>query len=331
VKNDKGKEYTAYTNRKNFGSDTAMVFWTRKNEPVNEINLLDTPTPQEVANLIDSVVSGQTGIDHNIEIDQFYSCTLSGSAARIAVRDWIETSLIDFRKAIAQWFQDIAIGYYDSESKKNVIYYSRLYNLAKCCQKEKEDKDITLSRIAMYLWNAALKNTIPPLWILTAVLKRARLDKNGVTPERAALIKLILNRNFKGGDFMVQEKLDPDNKNTAYICGRIFAVLESLQYHALGETNAGIRERFFSSASLTPATAFARLLKMSQHHLSKLKSDKPGLAVNMDKELQSLICDLQNLPATFSLEEQGQFAIGYYHQRQKQFQGTEKKETLKEE
>jgi len=109
----KGKEYTAYTNRKDFGSDTAIVFWTRENVQVKEIGLLDEPDPGAVAGLMESVAKGDVRSNAYIETDKFYSCTLSGVAARIAVRDWIETSLTDFRKSIAKWFQDVAIDYFD--------------------------------------------------------------------------------------------------------------------------------------------------------------------------------------------------------------------------
>ena len=117
--------------------------------------------------------------------------------------------------------------------------------------------------------------------------------------------------------------LDETNSNSAYTCGRLFAVLESIQYHASGgNLNAGIRERFFSSASTTPTTAFGRLMKLSQHHLSKIRSDRPGLAVNLDKQLQELMCKIEGtrFPVTFSLEDQASFAIGYYHQRQDDFE-----------
>lgn len=117
------------------------------------------------------------------------------------------------------------------------------------------------------------------------------------------------------------EKLDEKNKGTAYVCGRLFAVLESIQWFALGDTNAGIRERYFSSASTTPGLAFGRLMKLSQHHLSKLKGEKPGLAVNLDKDLQELCASIEGsqFPATFRLEEQGAFALGYYHQKNKKY------------
>ncbi len=124
-------------------------------------------------------------------------------------------------------------------------------------------------------------------------------------------------------------ELDESNRNVAYTCGRIFAVLESIQYHASGgNLNAGIRERFFSFASSMPATAFGRLMKLTQHHLSKIQGEKPGLAVNLDKKLQELMSRIEGsrFPAVFSLEDQASFAIGYYHQRQSDFNNKSEKE-----
>jgi CRISPR-associated protein Csd1 len=130
----------------------------------------------------------------------------------------------------------------------------------------------------------------------------------------------------------MQEKLDKHSTDIAYRCGRLFAVLESIQRAALGKNiNAGIRERFFTSASTTPATAFGRLMKMSQHHLSKVRTEKPGLAVVLDKELQALCAEIPNFPAIFTLEDQGRFALGYYHQKQEQYGKSELKEITEEE
>ncbi len=330
ITNKQGKEKKEfrYTNRKNFGSDTAMVYWTRKNEKVDEIDYLEAPNSDSVASLIDSVSSGTEGNSRYIEPDQFYSCTLSGSAARIAVRDWIETSLFDFRKSIAKWFQDISILEYDRDLSKTKTHYARLYDLARSCQKKNSDgsydkDDKSLARVASCLWNSALKGTSPPLWVLAKVLQRARLDKHGVTSDRAALIKLILNRHNKGGSFVITGKIQEGDKPAAYVCGQIFAKLESIQHAALGDLNAGIRERFFTYSMTSPSAAFGRLFNLNSKHFTKLKNEKPGLAVTLDKELQELCkdIDISRFPATFSLEEQGQFAIGYYHQKQQQFSG----------
>jgi CRISPR-associated protein Csd1 len=185
------------------------------------------------------------------------------------------------------------------------------------------------SRIISCLWSAAIKHTNPPLWILQTVLKQTRYieyfesggektAKEPITKERAALIRLILNRNNQGGIFM-GTKLDQNNKAPAYVCGQIFSVLVDIQRAALGKNpNAGIRERFFSFATTTPAAAFGRLMPLSQKHLSKLKNgDKPYLSSFFDRKLQEVCNDLENgFPILLTLEEQGQFALGYYHKKQ---------------
>ena len=195
-----------------------------------------------------------------------------------------------------------------------------------------DNDDKSLARVATHLWNVALKNNSPPLWMLTKVLQRSRLDQYGVTADRAALIKLILNRNNKGGDFMIQEKIQEGDRPIAYICGQIFAKLESFQA-ALGDRNAGIRERYFTYAMTSPAAAFGRLFNLNSKHFTKLRNEKPGLAITLDKELQALCkdIDISKFPSTFSLIEQGQFAIGYYHQKQVQFAGAQQKENKEDQ
>lgn len=341
-KNEKMKDDVLYSHRwprrrsAGFGLDSAILFWTRNNADVPELDQLDAPDAGTVSAMISAVSSGNRNDTRYIESEKFYSCTLSGAAARIAVRDWIETSLGEFRTSIAQWFKDISIVKYDPDRKKSVTYYAPLYALAKSCQRKLlgankyDDDDTTWARVAGNLWKAAIynntrQNSPVPIWILSKILQRARVDKYGVTPERAALIKLILNRNFTGGGFMITEESVQGEKPIAYICGEIFAKMESIQYAALGERNAGIREKYFSYAMTTPAAAFGRLFNLNSKHFTKLKHEKPGLAVNLDKELQVLCkgIDLEKfpqvLPSMFKLEEQGQFAIGYYHQKQKQF------------
>ncbi|HOP40195.1 MAG TPA: type I-C CRISPR-associated protein Cas8c/Csd1 [Geobacteraceae bacterium] len=332
-KKGKSKPRFRYTNRKNFGADTAMVFWTRNNQALDEIDLLDTPSADEVAKMIESLASGNATSHHYLEPERFYSCTLSGAAARIAVRDWIETSLGEFRASIAQWFKDIAIGKYDADLKKTISSYASLYALARSCQRQRmksdgtyeyDKDDAATARVAVALWKAALHKASIPTWILSKALQRARYD---VSTERAALIKLFLVRNTKGGCSMIMENDVQGKKPVAYVCGQIFAKLEHIQYKALGDRNAGIREKYFTYAMTTPAAAFGRLFNLNSKHLTKLKSEQPGTAVNLDKELQELCreIDILKFPQQFLLEEQGQFAIGYYHQKQVQFAGSNNK------
>jgi CRISPR-associated protein Csd1 len=338
IKGKNGKEETKFrfTNRRNFGSDTAMVYWTRGSYQLDELDLLETPDAGKIGLLIDSIVGGKATTVNTIESNTFYSCTLSGASARIAIRDWIELSLLEYRKNIGQWFDDIAIEYFGG------TYYAPLYWLARAGHNEKSDADTTLPRVATQLWNAALKQSRPPLWILGAVLKRllyieppeeGKAKSDPMTKERASLIRLVLNRNRKEGGYVMQKRLDTENLSPAYVCGQIFAVLVDVQRAALGkDVNAGIRERFFSFASTTPASAFGRLMKMSQNHLTKIKGERPDVFFILDRQLQELNAKIVGniYPATLSLEEQGQFALGYYHKKQETWEKIQENKALRE-
>ena len=320
-----GKEYFDYNNRKNISNDTAVVFWLRDAIIIQELDCLDKPDEGKIREMIKSIQTGRAVLVEKAKkekIDKFYAVTLSGAAGRIAVRDWIVTSLPNLRANLAKWFESISIGEYNKDDKKIVTQFSRFYTLVSSV-KSKGGKDAQHGRIGAIIWKCAVFGTAPPLWLLSAVLNRLRAEQGNTTSERIALLKLYLDRktNYKGGKIFMAT-LDESNKNIAYSCGRLFAVLESIQYHASGgNLNSGIRERFFSSASTTPSTAFGRLMKLSQHHLSKIRGDKPGLAINLDKQMQELMCNIDgsHFPITFSLEDQASFAIGYYHQRQHDF------------
>ena len=352
---DKGKPYFLYSNRKNLAPDTALIYWTKSRAPVAEFDLLEniterqadifslirsaasapaTATDEDIALLLDSPYRGSTTTLESVDADRFYSCILSGAAARIAIRSWVEITTPIMKRHIAAWFHDTAILAQDFETKKMTARFFSLRELANACgtyrkkdlsgnsyELDKEDPFIGKAGTMLYL--SALLGNIPPFTLLDRLVRRIRAEEGRVTDARAALIRLILNRNIQRqstGAIRMQAQLDQKNTNVAYIAGRIFAVLESIQRAALGtELNAPIRDRFFSSASTTPAPAFGRLIKLSQNHLAKLRGEKPGLAVILDKKLGELFAAIATFPATFSLEEQGQFAIGYYHQRQDTF------------
>ena len=111
--------------------------------------------------------------------------------------------------------------------------------------------------------------------------------------------------------------LDISNPNTGYRLGRLFSILEKIQEEASPGINATIRDRFYSSASSTPVTVFPHLLKLKNHHISKLENR--GRAINLEKMIGEIIDDITDFPSHLSLDDQGRFAVGYYHQRQDLF------------
>ena len=115
--------------------------------------------------------------------------------------------------------------------------------------------------------------------------------------------------------------LDEANMNAGYRLGRLFAVLEKIQEEANPGINATIRDRFYGAASSTPVTVFSTLLKLKNHHISKLENR--GRAVNLEKRIGEIMEGLSDFPAQLPIADQGRFAIGYYHQRQDFFKKTE--------
>ena len=129
--------------------------------------------------------------------------------------------------------------------------------------------------------------------------------------------------------------LDIENKNVGYCLGRLFATLEKIQEEANPGINATIRDRFYGSASGTPVTVFPNLIRLMTHHLSKM--DNQGRVINMEKLVGEILDKIADFPATLSMEDQGRFALGYYHQRNKFFtknadsNNTQETDSVKEE
>jgi CRISPR-associated protein Csd1 len=154
---------------------------------------------------------------------------------------------------------------------------------------------------------------------LQAAIRRIRAEHE-VTYARAALIKACINRSTRFKDNNTQEELkvslDDTNTNIGYRLGRLFAVLEKIQQDANPGINATIRDRFYGAASSTPVTVFGNLMRLVNHHLSKLEKEKRGLAVVRKQLLAEIMTAVSDFPTHLTLADQGRFAIGYYHQTQ---------------
>jgi CRISPR-associated protein Csd1 len=155
--------------------------------------------------------------------------------------------------------------------------------------------------------------------ILAGILRRLRAEgAKGFYAARMALIKLTLIR--KG--IHVTDTLDKDELDPAYLYGRLLSIFEQIQYDALGDVNANVVDKFYGTFSAAPALVFSRLFANSQNHMRKLKSENPGAYVNDDKLISEVVGLLPASPPRghLSLQDQGRFALGYYHQRARRFQ-----------
>ena len=115
------------------------------------------------------------------------------------------------------------------------------------------------------------------------------------------------------------EAIDPNETHPAYICGRLLAVYEGLQYQAQSDVNVTVGDRYYALASTFPQLAFPKLETLSKAHLKKLRRDKGAAATAISRRLDELTDILvpqgAKYPGQLSLEDQGRFAIGYHHQK----------------
>lgn len=143
-----------------------------------------------------------------------------------------------------------------------------------------------------------------------------------------AIIKTYLmhNCNWKEGDDYMG--LNEESNDIAYVLGRLFSVLESIQLDANPGIQATIRDRYFNSACGVPATVFPILVKLKNSHMKKIGREKEGTKRYYEKLLSEIMWKVdanEGIPKRLSLEEQGKFAIGYYHQTQKKYEKREEK------
>ena len=305
-----------------------FVFWASNNNEASmetEESLFDLLGFSEEANddpnanlmkvrkVFESIYSGimKTGLD-----DKFYILGLAPNSARIAVVYWSETTLKDFAEKILKHFSDMEI----QDTRKDKKPYMGLNAIISSVSLQGKIANATPN-----LPEAVVKSIFQglpyPISLFQACIRRIRaevdLEKNGkkinpVNILRAAIIKAYLNRssnNNKKIDIM----LDKDNNNQGYLCGRLFAVLENLQFAANGQDS--IRSSYMNAASTTPSTVFSTILKLSNNHYGKLAKDKKGLANFFDNQKKEIMAMLQEFPATLELNDQGRFFLGYYHQK----------------
>ena len=254
---------------------------------------------------------------------------LAPNASRLSVRFWETETLAGFARRLADHFNDLRLE--PSPWRTPPAVWRLLLATAPSRDGKAKSEDV-LPQLSGELTRAILAGSRYPRILLNNVIMRLRADGE-VTGTRVALCKGVLAReqrlsNRRNPTEVLPVSLDPSNSDPGYLLGRLFSTLENIQRAALGRLNAPIGDRYYGAASATPASVFPILMRNARHHLSRLRKDKPGLAVNLLKELGAIIDPLgPTFPKSLRMEAQGHFAIGYYHQTQARFVRNEEHDT----
>ncbi|WHZ14323.1 MAG: CRISPR-associated protein, Csd1 family [Nitrospira sp.] len=309
-----GEQFTKAANTLIEGEDTHVtvgplvyIFWTKGEQPFSVATLLGRPEPSDVRALIESAFRGTTAAT-KLDGRPFYATAFSASGGRVVVRDWLDTTIGEVRRNLARYFVLQRLIEWDGAE-------GRPYGLFALGASTVHDVNRELSpQVPKALLHMALKGGPLPMWLLFQAVKRNRAEQ-GITRPRAVLIKMALfsQRPNIGEDSMIN--LNMSDQDQAYLCGRLLAVLEAIQREAIPGAKATITDRFFGTASSAPASVFGRLIRGAQPHLARLRKDRRGAYEALEKRLEEVQQNLATFPKTLTLQEQGLFGLGYYHQR----------------
>lgn len=325
-------------NKITFGNDT-LVFWaesiteTTTNEFLELINMSATKSEEQdveskVALTLKQIKAGKK-LDAFETPDEmkYHILLLSPNAARIAIRRYYNTTFGELKDNMIQHYLDMEL--YNANGKEQQISFWQIL-------------DATISSVITVkrafnpnyfgaLTNSAFNNLQYPSEIFTTMIARVKTDNPNVEDSglkkakiqslsyrRIAFIKAYLvrkERNNKKEVFKMD--LNKEITNEAYLLGRLFAVMEKAQKHAIPGINSTIKDRYFASACATPASVFPTLIIGYQNHIAKLKDKQERTKgyIRYEKLFGEIFSKLGDFfTKQLDLDGQGRFIIGYYQQ-----------------
>lgn len=308
--------------------DTSTVFWAQADDVRQEVMAVDVfsamlnpPSEDDGENKqirlsLEKIAQGRPFQDIAPEVDpatRFFVLGLAPNAARLSIRYWLDSNMGELGQCLSEHWADMQITPSPWKSDHPPSVWRCLVETAPLRKTE---------NIAPQLSGEWLRSILTgqryPRQLLTQIVQRMRADGD-INGLRAALIKAVLHRDHRKGftKEAIPMSLEIEGSPLAYRLGCLFAVLEQAQRGALGDVNASIVDRYYGTAASVPYSVFPRLIAGCQNHLSKIRKDKPGFAVNIDKRLGEIVGALPaSFPKQLTIEQQGQFAVGYYHQKQ---------------
>ena len=315
----------ADASHRKFIGDATVVYWAESGDLAEQdfMSALFDGGDERITDevLDDAMKRFATGQSVDIEgltvspDDRFFILALSPNNARVSVRFFYDTSFGDITQNFSRFYEELSI----TGAKKHIPLWQILNETAR---KSPDGKANPSPEVAGDMLHAVITGCDFPETLYQSIMLRIRSEKE-IRAVKAAAIKAFLLRNRRNHPNypeykeVLGVKLNEETTYLPYVLGELFAVLEAVQETASGVTT--IKDRYFTSACTTPAIVFPRLIELANHHLRKLDG---GTKIYYARELGTLMAKVgESYPAQMNLNDQGIFQIGYYHKRQRRFEG----------
>lgn len=309
--------------------DTTVLFWADEAEAAyqglfgdffggafesqddSEQNYSESDIFSKVKKLLagESVEYDQTKLDPNTE---FYILGIAPNAARLSVRFFFKNTFGAFLQNVQNHYDRMEIARPSYDPFETMPIWRMLRETVNMNSRDKSPSPSMAGAVLM----SVLSDTRYPATLLNGITLRIRADRV-INRERAATIKAYYSKNIHNEvpKEVLTVSLNLETDYVPYCLGRMFAVYERIQKAVNPDLNSTVKDKYFTSASATPAVIFPILDNLSKSHLKKLRRDNKGYAVTLEKQLSEIADKLhERYPARMTLPEQGSFQLGYYHQ-----------------
>lgn len=294
---------------------------------------IDRAKCKEVLSTLRAIRGDKNALPQRESEERFYLLALEPGRGRISVKLFVEGTIREIFAHTLQHLEDLKIYGREVQRMDDDPAIPSLYALVGALMPAALKADKWPKRPIEALVRSITTGAPYPTDLYTSCLQRIKAERN-VSELRAAYIKGYIDRDYRykhhTEENIITMSLDKNQTNKGYLAGRLFAVLECLQQ--IANSKATITDSYFGNAMTSPAAVIPYLIRLSVHHQKKAKRDNPALYTICAKQLDEIMAllggDEPPYPTHFTLEEQGFFSLGYYHQKQYHYSSKEEKEAI---
>jgi len=280
-----------------FWGDIPLKSWER-NDPKQWLDLLNRPWTRQ---------------RQNEATKKFHLLGLGKHKSTAYVVAWMEKTRDDTAEAVIRWgkWQNLL-------GEKQKWFYSIEDFTRSLRPRKNRFNPSKLSKYEMSLcrdlYLLSLGQGRCPERVLPRLANRLAIELEDLftAMDRLAFLNICLHLK-QNKEVIRMEELSAENQN-AFKAGRIFNLIVWAQSEAIGrDTGKTILAGNARLASTRPAAIIGYLVtRLQSIYLPKLRRDKPGMAVMIDREIGELLRE-SKLPAKNSPEQMGWFWKGFYH------------------
>lgn len=325
--------------------DLTIVFWSdsaeeQYNDPLSELLMgfgqssgeKRGLTQRELSEAVNSIAQGRRYDYGGFELDPdepFHILAIEPSAARLAVSFYLTNSFGGFVRRIRQHYSDMSVDYCAKGGGAKQVKMGLWGVLSECDPQKSSAENRGRSKwkapslLINQMFRAILFGDRYPATLLVQTLLRLH-SGNQVTPRKAAIVRgyYLRAKNPRVPKEVLAMSLNDETNARAYVLGRMLAVYQQIQEKAQPGIVTTIADRYFSSASSTPAAIFPVIGRMCQIYQRKLTDPEK---IYFNRKIENLASRIgTSYPSRLTVPEQGAFQLGYYFENEERYKKHQK-------